>query len=275
MNLVTPISELIGRMGPSQSFTTDLSEQLHMGNLKKTEWSANKVQDIWQMLENSGWGIHFGYIVGMLSHLAFQGWYTIDSANNFTVLSATDRWWNSRYAHLSILQHCLHELLYHSISQQAKYMTETHVCGWYSSIKLTAIWDATEDFVISIIGQRFHIRIGDDLGHDICWLVFGYTHNVPLDHMFIGLFKRLLYYCQTFYGSTSVECLGLDCNVEYTNANQGIIYEYHNIWVQYMESDLDNNFHCHVLCFPMVYCSWPLPYQILEFRSAYPPQKWY
>jgi len=50
------------------------------------------------------------------------------------------------------------------------------------------------------------------------------------------------YYHQPFHCPTSVECLGLDCKVEYTNANQRIMPESHNIWVQYTASDHDNTF---------------------------------
>jgi len=51
-----------------------------------------------------------------------------------------------------------------------------------------------------------------------------------------------LYYYQPFHNLISVERLGLDCTVEYTNANQWIIPEVHNICVQYMlseENDLE------------------------------------
>jgi hypothetical protein len=54
-----------------------------------------------------------------------------------------------------------------------------------------------------------------------------------------------LYYHQPLHNPTSAERLGLHCNVEYTNANQGIIPEAHIIKVQYMhseENDLDNTF---------------------------------
>jgi hypothetical protein len=53
----------------------------------------------------------------------------------------------------------------------------------------------------------------------------------------------MVYYRQPYHNLTSVERLELDCKVEYTNANQGIMSEAHNIWVQYMQSeanDLDN-----------------------------------
>jgi len=75
--------------------------------------------------------------------------------------------------------------------------------------------------------------------------VLGYDQNVPIDTIFIQLHNGLLYYCQPFQNPTSVERLGLDCKVEYTNANQGVMPEAHNNWVQYTQSDvndLDNTF---------------------------------
>jgi hypothetical protein len=83
----------------------------------------------------------------------------------------------------------------------------------------------------------------------------------------------MLYYRQPFHCPTSVERLGLDCKVEYTNANQGIMPEAHNIWVQYMQSEenvLDNTFQRQIPSFPVLYFSWTPPNQILQFRDHLP-----
>jgi hypothetical protein len=79
-----------------------------------------------------------------------------------------------------------------------------------------------------------------------------------------------------FQNPTSVEHLGLDCIVEYTNANQGIMPESHNIWVQYMQSeenDLDNTFQGRVPSFPVSYFSWTSPNRILQFQLCLPAGK--
>jgi hypothetical protein len=77
-------------------------------------------------------------------------------------------------------------------------------------------------------------------------LVLGYDQNVLIHSVCIELQNGLLYYCQPFHCPTSVEHLGLDCNVEYTDSNQAIMQESHNIWVQYTDSDLDNTFQGRV-----------------------------
>jgi hypothetical protein len=110
------------------------------------------------------------------------------------------------------------------------------------SIKLTSLRDTSEDFGILNFGQLFLAQIEEDRGHKVSGLVLGYDQNVLLDSIFIKLQNGLLYYHQPFHCSTSVERLRLVFKVEYTNANQGIMSESHNIWVQYTESDLDNTF---------------------------------
>jgi hypothetical protein len=67
-----------------------------------------------------------------------------------------------------------------------------------------------------------------------------------------------------------VEYLGLDCKVQYTDANQGIMRESHNIWVQYMDSDINNTFQGQVPSFPVIYFSWTPPNQILQFQVPLP-----
>ena len=149
-------------------------------------------------------------------------------------------------------------------------MRETHVRAVCRSIKLTSLRDASEDFRIPNFGQLFHAQIEEDWGHKVSGLVFGYHQNVLLYTIFIKLQNGLLYYHQPFHNPTSIDCLGLDCKVEYTNANQGIMPEAHNIWDQYTQSeenDLDNTFQGRILSFPVLYFSWTPPNQILQFQK--------
>jgi hypothetical protein len=106
--------------------------------------------------------------------------------------------------------------------------------------------------------------------------MLGCDQNVPLYSIFIKILNGLLYYCEPFHNPTSVNHLGLDCNVEYSNANQGIIPEAHNIWVQYMqceENDLDNTCQGQIACIPVIYFCWTLPNQILQFQECLPAGK--
>ena len=123
------------------------------------------------------------------------------------------------------------------------------------SIKLTSLRDVSEDFGIPKFGQQFHAQIEEDWGLKVCGLVLGYDQNVLIDSIFIQLPNGLLYYRQPFHSPISVDHLGLDCKVEYTNRNQGTVPQSHNIGVQYTESDLNNTFPGHVPSFPTLYFS--------------------
>jgi len=106
--------------------------------------------------------------------------------------------------------------------------------------------------------------------------MLGYDQNVLIDSISIKLQNGLLYYHQPFHNPTSVEHLGLDCKVEYTNANQGIMPEAHDIWVQYTQSEenyLDNTFQWRIPSFPVLYLSWTPPNHILEFQERLPARK--
>jgi hypothetical protein len=67
--------------------------------------------------------------------------------------------------------------------------------------------------------------------------VLGYDQNVLLDSLLIKLQNGLRYDQQPFHNPTSVERLRLDSKVEYTNANQGIMPEAHNLSVQYTQNE--------------------------------------
>jgi len=149
-------------------------------------------------------------------------------------------------------------------------LRETHVRAVCRSIKLTSLTDASEDFGIPNFGQLLRSQIEVDWGHEDSGLVLGYDQNVLLDSIFIKLQNGLSYYRQPFHCPTSVERLGLDCKVEYTDAIQGVMPEYHNIWVEYSDSDLDNTFQGPVPSIPALSLSWTLPNQILQFQESLP-----
>jgi hypothetical protein len=54
----------------------------------------------------------------ILSYIALQGWYDIDSANVFNLLSATNKWQSTRTDHLLCLQTVEDEPVIHPVSQQ-------------------------------------------------------------------------------------------------------------------------------------------------------------
>jgi len=254
MHLVSHISESIRRMGSGDNFTTDISERLHIANLKEAYQSSNKVNYIQQMLRHNDRCTGLDYMAETLSYLALQGWYVIDSAKVFNLLSVTNHRRSTHRAYLLRLQTIQDEPIILTESQLVNYLKETHVRGVCRSIKLTSLRDVSEDFGIPHFEQLFRMQIEEDWGYEVSGLVLGYDQNILLDSILIKLQNGLLYYCQPFHCPKSVEHLGLDCKVEYINANQGIMPEAHNIRVQYTQSeenDLDNTFQGRIPSFPV------------------------
>jgi len=134
-----------------------------------------------------------------------------------------------RQAHLLRLHHCQKEPCFRAISQQLHHLRETHIHGMCRSVKLTSLRVASVNFGIGNFGQLFCTQIEDDWGHEVSGLVLRYDQNVLIHSVFVKLQDGMLYYCQQFHCPTSVEYLGLDCKVEYTDANQGITPESHDI----------------------------------------------
>jgi hypothetical protein len=92
--------------------------------------------------------------------------------------------------------------------------------------------------------------------------MLGYDQNVLIESRFIILQNGLLYYRQPCHNPTFVERLRFNCKVEFTNANQGIMSEAHNIRVKYTQSeeqDLNNTFEGRIPSVPVLYFSWTPP----------------
>jgi hypothetical protein len=203
-------------MGSGDNFTNDISQRLHITKVTEAYRSSNKVNSIRHMLKHNEWCAGLDYMEETLSYLALEGWYDIDTAKVFNLLSATDKWRNTRRAHLFRVQTIQDEPIIRCISLQVYHFTETHVCGVCSSIILTSVRVALEDCRIPNFGQQFCAQIEEDWGREVCGLMLGYDQNVFFDRIFIKLMYGLLYYRQLLNNPTSVERLGLDCKVEYT-----------------------------------------------------------
>jgi hypothetical protein len=230
--------------------------------VKQAYHSSNKENYIWHILKHNYLCTGVDCMEGTLSYLELQGWYDIDFAKVFNLLSATDKGQSLCWARLLRLQTIEHEPFICTVSQQVYHLGETHVRRVCRSILLTSHRDASEDIQIPNIGPQFHTQIEGNWQLKVTWLMLGCDQNVPLYSIFIEILNGLLYYCEPFHNPTSVNHLGLDCNVEYSNANQGIIPEAHNIWVQYMqckENDLDNTCQGQIACIPVIYFCWTLP----------------
>jgi len=273
MHFVSHISKSIYQMGSGDDFTTDMSERLHISNVKAADQSSNTVNYIRQILKPNDRCTGLDYMEATLSYLALEGWYDVDSAKVFNLLSATDKWRSTRRAHLLRLPTIQDEPFIHPVSEQVYHLRKTHVRGVCRSIKFTSLRDASEHIGMPNLGQLFRSQLEEDWGPEVCGLVLGYDQNVLIDSICIKFQNVLLYYSQPFHNPTSVERLGLDCKAEYTDANQGIMPEDHNIWVRHTQSeenDLDNTSRRGIPCFPVIFFSWTPPNHILQCQERLP-----
>jgi len=98
----------------------------------------------------------------ILSDLAPQGSYNINSAIVFNLLSATDKWQSTHRAHLLHLHTIQDEPIIHPESQQVYHLREMHVRGGCRSFKLASLRFASEDFGITNFGQLFLAQTDED-----------------------------------------------------------------------------------------------------------------
>jgi len=208
LNLASHISESICRMGSSDNFNTNMSEWLHNAIVKDAYRSSNQVNYIRQMLEHNDRCTSLDYMEETLSYLALQGWYNVNFAKVFNLLSTTDKQQSTRRAHLLVLHTIQDAPFICPISQHVYHLRETHVRGVCGSIKLTSLRVASEGFGILNCGQLFCAQIEDDWGWEVRGLMLRYDQNVLIDSVFITLQNGLLYYRQPFHNPTSVEHLG-------------------------------------------------------------------
>ena len=168
-------------MGCGDNFTTDISEWLHLGNVKEAYWSTTKVSYIRQTHKHNDQCTCLDDMEVTLSHLALQGWYDIDSAEVFHLLSATNQRQSTHRANPLRFQHCLEEPSFRHVSQQVQHLRETHIRGVCKSTRLTSLKDASEDISIPNFGRLLRAQIEGDWGHEVCglcaWIWSNCTHR--------------------------------------------------------------------------------------------------
>jgi hypothetical protein len=81
MHLPSHIEESIRRMGSPDNFTTDISELLHVENIKEAYRASNRVGYIPQMLWHNDRTTSLAYMKQTLAYLAIKGFYDEDTAS--------------------------------------------------------------------------------------------------------------------------------------------------------------------------------------------------
>jgi hypothetical protein len=109
-------------MGSGDNFKTNISKRLHIGNVKEAYQSTNKVNYSQQMLKHNDQCTSLDYMEETISYLPRKGWYEIDSANVFNLLSAANKRRKTRRAHLSCLNHCQKAASFLPLSQLVHYL---------------------------------------------------------------------------------------------------------------------------------------------------------
>jgi hypothetical protein len=84
------MSQSIWILGSGDIFTTDISEKRHIANAKEAYQSSNRFNYIRQNRNNNDRCTSLDYVEQTQSYLALQGWYDVDCAKDFNLLSATE-----------------------------------------------------------------------------------------------------------------------------------------------------------------------------------------
>jgi len=135
MHLVSHVSEVIWRSSSRDTDGTNISEQVHIGNVEEASRFTNKVKYISQMVKLNDESSHLGYEEEALLYHTLQGWYCIDLVEVFDLLSTTNTRQKCFRAHQLPLQHCQDEPCCHPVSAQVYHSRETPVCGVSRRIK--------------------------------------------------------------------------------------------------------------------------------------------
>ena len=91
MHLLSHYREFIIRMGAFDNFSTDISELLHISNVKDAYRASNRVNFMRQVLAHNDRHTALDYMHQTLRWLALQGWHDKDSAAILNLIRAAEK----------------------------------------------------------------------------------------------------------------------------------------------------------------------------------------
>jgi len=273
LHLASHVSQYIWQIRSGEIFSLNISDMLYTGNVKQRYRSTNKLNFMRQLLKHNDQSSGYNYMEMSHSHPGLRGWSPIDSAQVLNLLSTADKQWNTHRAHHILLQHCQDVPFDCPVSPQVHYWRAMSVHGLCRSIKLISLWDALKHFRVCKCRQLCCTHVQVDRRNEDSGLVLRYDQNVLKASIFNTHQSRRLSNHDSSHSTTSIDCLRLCCKVDYIDANQVILAEVYNIWVQYTVSDLDNTLQGQAPSSSALYFSCTPQNPILQCKEWLPAGK--
>ena len=173
MHRLSHYREFIVCMGASDNCSTNISELLHISNVKDAYRASNQVNFMRQVRVHNNRHTALDYIQQTLQCLALQGWHDKDSTATLNLIRAAEKQRYTRHAQRNRILAGESELLFRPELSHLQTYQLSRICALSPTCKRISISQAATLFNIPTLSTQIRYFLYRIWGHDAVSLLWG------------------------------------------------------------------------------------------------------
>ena len=267
MHLLSHYKSFIIRMGAPDNFSTDISELLHIANVKEVYRSTNRVSNfMFQVLRHNDRHTSLDYMHLNLRWLALNGWYTGDSARVLGLLTVEESKLLTRRARKKRAELQQPEPAVKPSLRPPCAFSYSAICAPSQMFKPLPIGDASSVFRIPTLAVLLRMYLNAQWGRDAVHLIWGAGDDFKRQ-VIINVHNKVRARGRTFHNPENIDQTLLDCTLipdltvsQYKRPPQVV-------WNRVAENDSDDGLRGRRPAFPLLYFTFTPPLVALSIRD--------
>jgi hypothetical protein len=181
MHLLCHYREFITRMGAPDNFSTEISELLHISNVKEAYRASNGVNFMLQLLQHNDRYTAMDYMEHTLRWLALYGWYVEESAVVLNMMTGREKRQMTRCARQKRILAGESEPLIRPSTQPLRQFKLSTICARSRSFKRISLAEAAATFNIPTLPSLVRQHLHEIWGRDAVSVIWGYGNEFKED----------------------------------------------------------------------------------------------
>jgi hypothetical protein len=268
MHLLSHYREFIVQMGSPDNYTTDISERLHITNVKNPYRGSNRVDFLRQILLHNDRHTSIAYMEQTLKWLAMKGWHDADSAAVLNLMSPQDKRQMTRRArHRRILANQPDPSIQPASRPPLRFQG-SQICAPSEHFRRMSLAAAAGVLKISNLPSLVEEYLNQLWGREVVSLIWG-PDDLFQEALLVTVHNKVASFAMDFHVPEDVNKVRLDCTIN-NRPSQVAIHKCpaQSIWARVADNDLnEDTFRGRRPTFPLLYFTFTPPLRILEISD--------
>lgn len=266
MHLLSHYREFISRMGAPDNFSTDISELLHISNVKEAYRASNRVSFMRQVLAHNDRHTALDYMHQTLRWLALQGWHDKDSAAILNLISTAEKRRSTRRAQQNRILAGESEPFFQPELPHLQTYQHSRICAPSPTYKRMSLSQAATIFNIPTLPTLVRHHLYRIWGHDAVSLLWGSGDDFKREVEVVP-HNKVRFFTNRFHTPLDFTSGLLDCSVQNIT---GCIYKRppQVVWERLGADVNDDGLRGRRPAFPLLYFTLTPPLKVLDIQEV-------